>query len=166
MFNKFFSENRTVYQIIRKNMVETDRSEMTVQYGTETDRSEMTVQYGTETDRSEMTVQYGTERMRLVSRITKARTQTHTNIGYANAPQCYVISKLSFFFFCIRFVLEFCYSSVLFFNLLFFSVPHCIFIFLSYFSVCLLSSISNFLLFVSFHLISQCSRSANGHVSF
>jgi hypothetical protein len=33
MFNKFFSENRTVYEIISKNMVETEGPQMTSQRG-------------------------------------------------------------------------------------------------------------------------------------
>jgi hypothetical protein len=30
MFNNFFSENRTVYEIMRKNMVQPDRPQMTI----------------------------------------------------------------------------------------------------------------------------------------
>jgi predicted RNA polymerase sigma factor len=33
VFNNLFSENRTIYEIISKNIVETDRSQTTSQYG-------------------------------------------------------------------------------------------------------------------------------------
>jgi hypothetical protein len=33
MFNNFFSENRTVYEIMSKNIVETEGPQMTSQYG-------------------------------------------------------------------------------------------------------------------------------------
>jgi hypothetical protein len=33
MFNNFFSENRTFYEIMSKNIVETEGPEMTSQYG-------------------------------------------------------------------------------------------------------------------------------------
>ena len=33
MFNKFFSEDRAVYEIMSKNMVETEGPQMTSQYG-------------------------------------------------------------------------------------------------------------------------------------
>jgi hypothetical protein len=32
MFNKFFPENRAVYEIMWKNMIETDRPQMTIYY--------------------------------------------------------------------------------------------------------------------------------------
>ena len=33
VFNNFFPENRAVYEVMWKNMVQPDRSQMTVQYG-------------------------------------------------------------------------------------------------------------------------------------
>jgi hypothetical protein len=35
LFNNFFSENGTVYEIMWKVIVEPDRSQMTIQYGAE-----------------------------------------------------------------------------------------------------------------------------------
>jgi len=40
MFNNFLSENRSVFKVMRKNMVETNISQMTVKQGTEMMRFE------------------------------------------------------------------------------------------------------------------------------
>jgi hypothetical protein len=73
MFNNLFSENHAVYEIMRKNMVESKQA----------------------------TYDNIIRHMRSACCITKA-TDTHTqyvmlfccNNGYANAPQCYVIRTL------------------------------------------------------------------------
>ena len=57
LFSINSSKNRTVYETMWKNMVQPDRSQMTVQNMVQPDRSQMTVQNMVQPDRSQMTVQ-------------------------------------------------------------------------------------------------------------
>jgi hypothetical protein len=97
MFNNFFSENYPVYDIIPKNMVETEGPHMTSQHGAYALRAGLARLYA----RMRM---HTTTRPGYTNACTHARTLKHahtdkyviftafpSNNGFVNAPQCYVI---------------------------------------------------------------------------
>ena len=73
MFNKFFAGNHVIYQIVRKNV--------------------------TEQDRTQTTMQHGAEKVQFSCRITKARIQTHNhniNTYYFSTAIAVMRTRLSF----------------------------------------------------------------------
>jgi hypothetical protein len=99
-----FSENCTVYEIMSKNVVETERPQMTSQYGANALRAGLPRLYARM--RMHTPTRPGTHMYSWTHARASMHTQTntqylllfHSNNGFVNAPQCYVIRTLAVLF--------------------------------------------------------------------
>jgi hypothetical protein len=98
MFNNLFSENRTVYEIMSKNVVVTEKSQMTSQYGAYALRAGLARLYARMRLHTPTRLCTHMHARKHAHRDKYVILLFHSDNAFVNAPDCYVIRTLPLLF--------------------------------------------------------------------